>query len=129
MMPEGTVTTEENKAVVRRFYEEVHGGNLDVLDELVAPDIFLHGWRSEGRVTIDEALQGLKGQRAAFPDWKVTVHDLVAEGEPSGVESDDHRHTPGQLRSTCADRQTSELHGNVPRPRGRWKDRRNVASA
>ncbi len=58
MMPEGTVTTEENKAVVRRFYEEVHGGNLDVLDELVAPDIFLDWWRSEERV-IEEALQGL----------------------------------------------------------------------
>ncbi len=75
------MTLEENKKVVRRFYEEVHGGNLDVLDELVAPAIFLHGWRSERRLTIDEVLQIAKGQRAAFPDWKVTVHDLVAEGD------------------------------------------------
>ncbi len=81
MMLEGAVTTEENKAVVRRFYEEVHGGNLDVLDELVAPAILLHGWRSERRLTIDEVHQIAKGQRAAFPDWKVTVHDLVAEGD------------------------------------------------
>ena len=52
-----------------------------MLDELVAGEIFLHGWHSERSVTVDDALQGLKGQRAGFPDWKITVHDLVAEGD------------------------------------------------
>ena len=46
---EGCMTLTENKAVVRRFYEEVHGGNLEALDELVADEILVHGWSSEGR--------------------------------------------------------------------------------
>ena len=29
---------EENKAIVRRFEEEVAKGNLDVIDELLSPD-------------------------------------------------------------------------------------------
>ena len=35
--------SEENKAVMHRFYEEwVHRGNQDVLDEIIAPDCPLH---------------------------------------------------------------------------------------
>jgi len=32
----------ENKALVRRFYEEIDKGNIDVLDELVAEDYMDH---------------------------------------------------------------------------------------
>ena len=33
------MSTEQNKAVVRRFFTEVlQGGDLDVLDEVLAPD-------------------------------------------------------------------------------------------
>jgi ketosteroid isomerase-like protein len=31
-----------NKALVRRFYEEIDKGNLDAMDELVAPDYLDH---------------------------------------------------------------------------------------
>ena len=35
---------ENNKALVRRFVEEVlNGGNLDAIDELMAPDYLDHG--------------------------------------------------------------------------------------
>jgi len=34
------MSLEENKAVVRRWTEEVNKRNLAVLDELVAPDFF-----------------------------------------------------------------------------------------
>ena len=33
---------ESNKALVRRFYEEIDKGNVDVLDELVAEDYLDH---------------------------------------------------------------------------------------
>jgi len=34
---------EENKALMRRFYDLwVHAGDLDVLDEIIAPDQMLH---------------------------------------------------------------------------------------
>ena len=32
------MSAEENKALVRRFVEELDRGNLDVIDELLAPD-------------------------------------------------------------------------------------------
>lgn len=32
----------ENKAIVRRFYEEIDRGNLDAMDELVAADYINH---------------------------------------------------------------------------------------
>jgi ketosteroid isomerase-like protein len=35
-------TAETNKALVRRFYEEIDKGNIDVLDELVAADYIDH---------------------------------------------------------------------------------------
>ena len=31
-------TTEQNKALVRRFYEEIDKGNISILDELVAEE-------------------------------------------------------------------------------------------
>jgi hypothetical protein len=37
------MSAEDNKAVVRRLIEEVYNeGNMNVVDELVAPDIFDH---------------------------------------------------------------------------------------
>jgi hypothetical protein len=37
------VSAEDNKAVIRRLIEEVYNqGNLDVVDELVAADVFNH---------------------------------------------------------------------------------------
>ena len=73
----------ENKALIRRFYEEVLGrGNLDVADEVFAVDYERHDLRPT------EAIPGPAGQkkiaadfRKAFPDlrWNVELH--VAEGD------------------------------------------------
>ena len=37
-----TTVSEQNKALVRRFYEEIDKGNIDILDELVADDYIDH---------------------------------------------------------------------------------------
>src|SRR5947208_1537877 len=39
---EAIMSTEANKALVRRFYEEIDKGNLSVMDELVAEDYLDH---------------------------------------------------------------------------------------
>jgi SnoaL-like protein len=36
------ISAEANKALVRRFYEEIDKGNLDAMDELVDPDYLDH---------------------------------------------------------------------------------------
>ncbi len=37
------MSTEENKAVVRRFFEAATTGNVDALDDLMIPEIVTHG--------------------------------------------------------------------------------------
>jgi steroid delta-isomerase-like uncharacterized protein len=72
-----------NKALVRRFYEEVWGrGHLDVADELFAPDYERHDFRA------GEATPGPGGQkqiaadfREAFPDLSSHVDFILADGD------------------------------------------------
>ncbi len=75
--------SENNKAIVRRLIEEVwNKGNLSLVDELFAPNYEHHdastpdfgrGPESEKkRVTL---------YRNAFPDVRLTIEDIIAEGE------------------------------------------------
>jgi steroid delta-isomerase-like uncharacterized protein len=75
--------SEQNKIAVRRIFDELwNKGNLPVADELIAPTYIHHdastpdvgkGPESEKkRVTL---------YRNAFPDIRLTVEDLVTEGE------------------------------------------------
>jgi steroid delta-isomerase-like uncharacterized protein len=75
--------SEQNKTVVRRLVEELwNKGNLPVADELIAPTYAHHdastpdfgrGPESEKkRVTL---------YRTAFSDLRLTVEDMIAEGE------------------------------------------------
>jgi predicted ester cyclase len=76
------MTPEENKALVRRFYEEIDKGNLDAMDELVAEDYLDHNpppfpGLAPGRV-------GLKQAFEIF--WKATpgyhqIEEQIAEGD------------------------------------------------
>ena len=76
------MSTEENKAVVRRELEELYneGGNLDAAEEIYAPDFVGH----EPAVGDIRGVQGAKQfaatMRLAFLDLSCTVEDQVAEG-------------------------------------------------
>jgi len=73
------VSIEANKELVTRFVEDVfNGGNTRLLAEIIAPEHISHlpngdHYGPEG-VRIDIA-----GFRAAFPDLRLTILDLVAE--------------------------------------------------
>lgn len=75
------MSLEENRALVRRFVEEVQGQhNLAALDELFSPDFVDHSGPPD--------LQGLEGARrfftmmfAAFPDMHFTIRQQIAEGD------------------------------------------------
>ena len=77
------VSAEENKALVRRAFEEGwNTGNLDVFDEVDAPDHVLHDPSvPEDVVGID----GIKGFASmflqAFPDLHFTIEEQIAEGD------------------------------------------------
>jgi steroid delta-isomerase-like uncharacterized protein len=73
------MTTEANKVLVRRHYEEVlTGKDVAVIDELYAPTIELGDGASMAR----EQFKAVAGMMlAAFPDIEATVQDQIAEGD------------------------------------------------
>ena len=76
--------SEENKALVRRYFEEIWDkGNLEAIDELFTADFVRHGpTATEGEVRGLEDFKALVIMyRSAFPDLRVAIEDLLAEGE------------------------------------------------
>ena len=77
------MSTATNKAIVRRYYEEVYNRkNPGVIDELIADDYtaYLPG--------AGEPLRGRAGRKqanmlhlVAFPDLHLTIEDEIAEGD------------------------------------------------
>ena len=74
---------EENKAVVRTFLEDVFGGgDLDLVDELFAPDYALHDPAVPEEVRGPEGIKGYVSMyRGAYPDTRFTIEDQIAEGD------------------------------------------------
>lgn len=68
---------EKNKENMRRVFEEAWSkGNVEVLDEVVAPSFKQHQYeRPSTREGFKAAIQEI---RTAFPDLKVTIEDSVA---------------------------------------------------
>jgi predicted ester cyclase len=87
-------TTEENKELVRRFYEDAYGqGHTEVLDEVLANDYVLHIPGLGGLIPAvevptsgqtDEA-ERIRELRREFPDLRVTIPTMVAEGETVAI--------------------------------------------
>ena len=73
--------SEQNKAIIRRLYDEVHtAGDLDVIDEVYAHDVEVHVPGLPEDPYGPEAVKQLIGKiRGAFPGVMVTIEDLIAE--------------------------------------------------
>ncbi|MBI2913490.1 MAG: ester cyclase [Chloroflexi bacterium] len=76
------MSVEQNKQVMRRFYDEVfNAGRLEAIDELLAPD-FAEREEFPGLPPDREGVKQFFGMfRNAFPDMRVTVHDMIGEGD------------------------------------------------
>jgi predicted ester cyclase len=80
---EGKMSIATNKAIVRRYFEEVVGkSNLDILDEIVTTDCIVH------RPEAPEPIRGLEAFRHAlekilqvYSEFTTTIHDLIAEDD------------------------------------------------
>lgn len=76
-----TTTPAENKQLVHRFVEEiVNEGNYDPIDEYVTDDLRDHTpfGDTRGRDALRETTSLI---HTAFPDFSVTPHEVVAEGD------------------------------------------------
>ena len=76
------MTIESNKATAKRFVDEViNGGNLALIDELLAADFVDHGEQPGVPPTREGAKAFITMLRTAFPDLHATVEDVIAEGD------------------------------------------------
>jgi len=76
--------SEENKALARRYLEEIWDkGNVDLINELFTTDFVRHGPPAvEGEVRGPEDFKGLVSTyHAGLPDFRVTIDDMIAEGD------------------------------------------------
>ena len=73
----------ENKAIARRFYEEIiDHGNQSVVDEFVAPGFVDHNPLTPGIAAGPEGVkQTFAMLRSGLPDINVTIEDQIAEGD------------------------------------------------
>ena len=60
--------SEANKAIVRKLKEAINEGNLDVVDTLFTPEL------------AEPMKRSFIAFRSAFPDWRMEIAEMVAEG-------------------------------------------------
>jgi serine phosphatase RsbU (regulator of sigma subunit)/ketosteroid isomerase-like protein len=76
------MSAEQNKALVRRFFEARGKGDLDAMDEMMAPDFVCHVTRLPGQQPDREGEKWVTAQfAAAFSNRRVLVEEQVAEGD------------------------------------------------
>jgi steroid delta-isomerase-like uncharacterized protein len=75
------MSAEANKALVRRYYDQVlTHRDTSVLNELLAPT-FVSYLSTGAPVRREQYVQAIDLSHAAFPDLQVTIHDQIAEGD------------------------------------------------
>lgn len=79
--------SEENKAVVRRFYEEVmNQGRTEILAAVMVEDFVDHGEALFGSPQGREILRkGIVDTHAILPDLNVHLEEVISEGDLVGV--------------------------------------------
>ena len=70
-----------NKALGERFAEAWNKGHADAMDELLADDFVMHGAPPGVPAGRAGYKQFVEQHLAGFPDFQVTVNDVVAEGD------------------------------------------------
>lgn len=80
------MSTEENKATVRRAIEEGwNQGQVAVFDELNAPNFLYHDPGVPDVRTSDDYKRWVTQNHSAFPDLHLTMEDLIAEEDQVAV--------------------------------------------
>jgi predicted ester cyclase len=73
-----THSTEDNKAVIRKFIDGYNSRNMKIFEELVAEDYYDHLFEQKGR---DKFKEMFTMAFVGFPDWYEAIQDMIAEGD------------------------------------------------
>jgi steroid delta-isomerase-like uncharacterized protein len=91
------MSIEANKALVRRFIQEVFvASRPDAVDELVADDFTPHSWPGvgPGREPLKQAQQRIS---QGLTDARMTIEDVIAEGDRVAVRLTSHGRHAGDF--------------------------------
>jgi len=75
------MSVEENKAIVRRFYQIVNTGEVEGIEELVSDEYAETMGGEKQTVGIKGAQAHIRGVRQTYPDLEITIERQIAEGE------------------------------------------------
>jgi len=76
------VPTDENKLLVRRYYEEVvNTGDVNQLAEFISPAYVEVHNNTRHPIGLEGAKEHVLGVRETYPDLHLTVEQQIAEGE------------------------------------------------
>jgi steroid delta-isomerase-like uncharacterized protein len=75
------MTTEQNKAIVRRFYKAFEAKDQTAFNEVLAPDLEVYAHSTPTPQNRDAHVQGISMFSTAFSEIHYTVEDQVAEGD------------------------------------------------
>jgi serine phosphatase RsbU (regulator of sigma subunit) len=78
---EGVVSAEEKKALVRRFVEARDKGDLETLDELLAPNYVDHNLLPDQEPGREGFIQSVAEEHAIFSNFHTNIEDQAAEGD------------------------------------------------
>jgi steroid delta-isomerase-like uncharacterized protein len=76
-----TMSIEQHKAIVRSMFEGINQGNLAVLDDYLAADFVTHAVPRGMPANGESHKRAVQLLHTAFPDYHVTVEDMIAEGD------------------------------------------------
>ena len=79
------MSDDSNREFIERYFDEVtNKGDLDLADELFAPDYIHHDPANpdpKGVVGVEDVKRHLKELIDAFPDMQFTVDDVISQGD------------------------------------------------
>ena len=80
----GEAIQARNKAVAMRVFDEIFNqGKFQVADEIYAPDFRNHGLHQSVDLKTDQ--DAVHAEKKAFPDLRMSVQEMVAEGDKVAV--------------------------------------------
>lgn len=75
------MSTEQNKAIARRFYEAFETYDEATFNEILVPDLVAHTHSASSAENRETMLQGIRYFREVFRGLHFTIEDIFAEGD------------------------------------------------
>ena len=82
LLAQKKMSTDDNKALLKKFYADVfEKGNPDAAVNYIAKDAVDHQGMPGQKAGLEGIIEFFKLMHAAYPELKVTVDDMIAEGD------------------------------------------------